>query len=405
MHDFTLQEGVEILDFYLEGLPKSEKQCIQGIPSGMKKESRPSKPKKRNRYYCSPCLESGKLHQPFSSSYYSDHIVNHCLFAKNKAISPTDRKQLAKDDQNLQKLNPIVLARDYPYLVNSGNGKVHDDDSQNNDTKEPLTNPKLTRYVSVSLEESPKIAKASSEKTAAESKKVAILIPKFAEFLNSRTSGKSRNAQSTKETTIRKARAVLNMSSAVFVHELFSKEIIESTSEKIDSIDIQDGSKLPYATAMIEFLKFCKDEFPEFHFAKECDWAISKWMRIVDDFMKGRSKERSEKIKKDVDALDNGKLVELVDCFHVINDLKKEVEGLDFSTFPDDRGLKILYSYIVLHMCLKSIIRPSVFSNITVNEFNEAKLVKFKSLSRYVIRVKGNFFRVIQLCHFFLFQM
>ena len=314
------------------------------------------------------------MHKPYTTSYYYEHVTFHCGFSKVKERSPTKRRALAEDNKNQQKLQPIELDKDFPHLMDPIANKKRKISDDIMDSDQPLA--KLRSIVPLS----PPIDVGQLS--------IVEAIAGYGQYINKRSSGESTKAQSTKDAKISKVRSITQISpETVWVDQLLDPVTIESMEEAIDGMPILDGSKYPYANGVIALLTYLRNEVPSYRKSGDLDWAISKWERISLDFQNGRKKERSKKKKETVDRYDRGEMIQLLDVFDVVLILRDRLKNVDKRRKPKPDELELMYCFIVLNLCLKSIIRPSVFLNMSVDEFLAARQIG----DVFVIRVESMF--------------
>ena len=83
---------------------------------------------------------------------------------------------------------------------------------------------------------------------------------------------------------------------------------------------------------------------------------MTRWKAVKADFIDGIGRERAEKVKRDVDAFENGEMVCLEDVLRNTVFLREDLHGLKFLNI-DRKLYETFLAYCILKICLKSVIR------------------------------------------------
>ena len=216
----------------------------------------------------------------------------------------------------------------------------------------------------------------------------------FGSWMEKRASGKSREKNSTKSTKIACLKRVVQDCKINTLEDMTNRDSIDKIMEAIDSWKVnqrslKDGTKIFYVLYIIQFLQYIKDEgICTLEKVSNINLALERWGRMKQDLTRGLLIERSEKSKRDADHFESGKMIDLADCYKSAIRLRKDIDVVKFENPVTENSLKLLYCYIIVWMCLKSLIRPSVFARMTCGEFNDGKYLQNRwDESLYVVRV------------------
>ena len=194
---------------------------------------------------------------------------------------------------------------------------------------------------------------------------LANIVENYALYLNSRRSGKKLK-DVTKTQRIRRLRRIVNLCELKKLKQLLDDEYQRKIIEKLEQLNVQ-GQTLWYYVADICFLL----SYIEIDIATNISTetflrkAHLKWTNVKQSFTSDLIEDRAAKQKADVDDIEDGNFVTLANCHKSLVLLKPFVSAIKFDESPTKHLLNIFFTAVALNYALKSIIRPSIFCNMS----------------------------------------
>ena len=354
-----LKTAKEEISFYFEESNVFTSK-MQNCPS-KSLQSTPKETGRRNVYKCPYCVRHKMIAdcKEFSSSYFLQHVKHHCDFARNFHPEIGKRTEYAK-----------AWCVDY-----DGKISLMFDEELVDDDIAVIQDPTFAEPIIYDVEP---LDEENLQVTS-----LGNIVENYCNYLNSRRSGKKLR-ESTKLQRIRRLRKLVSLCKLKTLSDLVDEKKRDSIVRKVEQISVQ-GQTQWYYIADVCFLLFFL----------ECDVAVNqatelllrkahlKWTNIKKSFTSDLLENRAEKQKKDIDKMEDGDIVNLAHCFKSLTLIKAQNDPIEFLRSPSKDSLALFYSIVALNYALKSIIRPSIFCNMTVNEYEAAKKVE----NFHVIRV------------------